>query len=255
MTETPSSPHPEAQPKPKAGELLKLGRARQRLSVADCAKRTHISVRYLEALEESRWKDLPSESHRQGFLRSYARFLGVSHDEVMTLYRQETTAPLTATEQSAAKDKERRAAAATEPPSSWFTGSWVQVMGLIVLMLALTWIVYHQVGRFLPHEPDVVVVRERPDQTRLIPPTQKITEQRVRVVTQSDTWLRVLNDGRLLYEGMLPAGATKEWSRPGQFLVKIGDIRTLTLFWNDQPVDLQVGARAGVNEIKIPLDK
>ena len=43
-----------------AGELLKQGRLRQRLSIAECAKRTHIAPRYLEALEEERWETLPS---------------------------------------------------------------------------------------------------------------------------------------------------------------------------------------------------
>src|SRR5438105_27452 len=73
-----------------AGELLKQGRLRQRLSIAECAKRTHIAPRYLEALEEERWEMLPSESHRLGFLRLYSRFLGVSAEEVLTLYRQKT---------------------------------------------------------------------------------------------------------------------------------------------------------------------
>src|SRR5437763_8888338 len=75
------------------GELLKEGRLHQRLSIAECAKRTHISTRYLEALEEEHWDDLPSESHRLGFLRLYAHFLGVSSDELLHLYRQAKQAP------------------------------------------------------------------------------------------------------------------------------------------------------------------
>src|SRR3981081_1846326 len=79
-----------AENKNSAGELLKQGRLRQRLSIAECAKRTHISSQYLEALEDERWETLPSESHRLGFLRSYSRFLGVSADDVLNLYRQKT---------------------------------------------------------------------------------------------------------------------------------------------------------------------
>src|SRR5207302_1809019 len=68
------------------GELLRQGRLKQRLSIAECAKRTHIAPRYIEALEEERWNDLPSESHRLGFLKLYSRFLGVSADEILNLY-------------------------------------------------------------------------------------------------------------------------------------------------------------------------
>src|SRR5437773_1551959 len=70
------------------GEALREGRLRQRLSIAECAKRTHISAQYLDALEEERWNDLPSESHRVGFLRLYARFLGVYTDEMIQAYRE-----------------------------------------------------------------------------------------------------------------------------------------------------------------------
>ena len=70
-----------------AGELLRQGRLRQRLSIVECAKRTHIATRYLEALEEEKWSILPSESHRLGFLKLYSRFLGVPTEEVLTLYR------------------------------------------------------------------------------------------------------------------------------------------------------------------------
>src|SRR5438034_8161529 len=75
------------------GELLKQGRLRQRLSIAECAKRTHIAVRYLEALEEEQWNVLPSESHRLGFLKLYARFLGVAADEALGLYQQKAVKP------------------------------------------------------------------------------------------------------------------------------------------------------------------
>jgi hypothetical protein len=52
--------------------------------------------------------------------------------------------------------------------------------------------------------------------------------------------------------GILPAGAVKEWSGPGPFQFKIGNVRAISLFWNDQPVDLNAGARGNVNELRIP---
>src|SRR6185295_5232392 len=75
------------------GEILRDGRLNQRLSISECAKRTHISSRYLEALEAERWTDLPSESHRLGFLRLYARFLGVYSEELMQVYNQAQLPP------------------------------------------------------------------------------------------------------------------------------------------------------------------
>ena len=93
--------------KSKPGEMLKQGRLRQRLSLSECAKRTHISVRYLEALEEEHWNDLPSESHRLGF-KLYCRFLGVSVDDVLALYNQRTEAAHGAREKSTPRRRRNR---------------------------------------------------------------------------------------------------------------------------------------------------
>lgn len=242
------SSNSSAEQKPTAGELLKQGRLRQRLALSDCAKRTHISPRYLEALEENRWNDLPSESHRLGFLGLYARFLGVSYDEVMASYNRVNAAPSPIAH---SKEREKSSSLPVER-AGWFPRGWPQMVGLIVLVLALTWIVYHQVHRFMPQETTLPIVRDRPQQTRLIPPTQTVALHRIRLQSQSDTWLRVTTEDQMLYEGILPAGSTKEWSNPQGFVIKIGNVQAISLFWNDQPVDIQSGARSGIKEVKIP---
>ena len=76
--------------------------------------------------------------------------------------------------------------------------------------------------------------------------------QTVRLKAVADSWLRVTSRNQLLFEGILPAGAEKRWSGPGPFQLKIGNVRALALFWNDQPVDILVGARGAINEIRIP---
>src|SRR5579864_3898916 len=122
-----------------AGELLKQGRLRQRLSIAECAKRTHIAPRYVEALEEERWSILPSESHRLGFLRLYARFLGVSADDVMNLYRQSTnpsTANKSGSPEGTSAKPEPPARVRTAPRTSgWSPNSGPQLIGFSILFL------------------------------------------------------------------------------------------------------------------------
>jgi len=250
------TPNTAAEQKPSAGELLKQGRLRQRLALSDCAKRTHISARYLEALEENRWNDLPSESHRQGFLGLYARFLGVPYDEVMASYHRGTLAQGAVPATKSQNEKERdHSYSEKESRQAWFPRGWPQIVGLAILILALVWIVYHQVHRLLPQENALPIVRDRPQQTRLIPPTQTISQHRIRLQAQGDTWLRVVADGQMLYEGILPAGSIKEWSRSTGFQIKIGNVQAVTLSWNDQPVDIHSGARAGIKDVKIPLEK
>src|SRR5690349_13870680 len=99
------------------GETLREGRMKQRLSVAECAKRTHISPRYIEALEEERWDSLPSESHRMGFLSLYAKFLGVYSDDLVQTYKQgKQPAPAPGNDQTPQPIKEPPKVAPPRPP-------------------------------------------------------------------------------------------------------------------------------------------
>ena len=240
------------------GELLKQGRLRQRLSIAECAKRTHIAQRYLEALEEERWNILPSESHRLGFLKLYSRFLGVQADEVLNLYRQETAPkPAEKTGAAAAEPKtERRSAVHARrqvPAASWSPRTIPQLLGLATILLVLAWVVYHVVNPRLAEQNQIPWARRRsPTQSRLVTPKTIARIQKVRIKANTSSWLRVISKNELLYEGILPSGSIKEWSGAGPFQLKIGNYRAVSLFWNDQPVDVATGAVGNVNLIRIP---
>jgi len=234
-----------------AGELLRQGRLKQRLSIAECAKRTHIAPRYLEALEDQRWEDLPSESHRLGFLRLYARFLGVPAEELIQLYHREKS-DAGAGMPSPAEPAARR----TEKISSgWYPSSWQQLLGFGLLLLLGCWIAYHALSRQLPEVHPAAWVRVRSHETRLVPSHQAVAIQHIRLQASADSWLRVTQDQHLLYEGILPAGASEEWSGSGTFWFKIGNVKGVSLYWNDQLVDIQTGAHSNTNDVQLPLPK
>ncbi len=239
-------------PKTTAGDLLKQGRLRQRLSIAECAKRTHVSARYLEALEEERWSDLPSESHRLGFLKLYAQFLGVSADEVLVLYRKGGQSVVSTSYPGMATP-----APTPKPPAStksWHPTSVGQVVALVLLFLVALWGLYHILKGNAYDSKTTSWVRLRPlNSTRLITSRPQNTIQKVRLMADVDSWIRVVDNRRLVYEGIFPAHATKEWTGAGPYLIKMGNTKAVRLYWNDQPVDVQVGAHAGMNELQLPL--
>lgn len=69
-------------------KLIKL-RNQYRMSLTDISKATRIQVKYLEALESGDHRDLPAEVYVRGFLRSYARYLGLEDDAFIKLYDKE----------------------------------------------------------------------------------------------------------------------------------------------------------------------
>lgn len=245
-----------------AGELLKQGRLRQRLSVGECAKRTHIAPRFIEALEDEKWDVLPSESHRLGFLRLYSRFLGVSTDEVMTLYKKrlESVAPdaASATPSTPAPQLPKRAEQPRRiratPRLGWAPSSIPQLIALAGLLLVLFWVVYHWAA---PRLWDANVVpwsqRKATSEARLSVPSKPLVQtHKIAVKALEDCWMRVTADNVLLYEGILRNGSAKEWSGVGPFFLKIGNVKALALQWNDQPVDLSASAKAGTSTVRIP---
>jgi cytoskeleton protein RodZ len=59
------------------GTTLRDARKRQGLELPECELQTRIRARYLTALEEERFDQLPEPAYARGFLRSYATFLGI----------------------------------------------------------------------------------------------------------------------------------------------------------------------------------
>jgi len=55
---------------------------------------------------------------------------------------------------------------------------------------------------------------------RLVARKHDVLVQHVRVNASADSWLRVVDNRELIFEGILPAGATKDWSGPGPFHIK-----------------------------------
>ncbi len=248
------------------GELLKQARLRQRLSVAECAKRTHVATRFIEALEEEKWKLLPSESHRLGFLKLYARFLGVSTEEAVSLYNKAMnvqsqppapSTPPTGQPNAAApapKSGEQKPRIRTAPRPGWSPSSIPQLIGFSIVLLILAWVLYHTVSpRFFEQNALPWTKRRLGSEPRLTTTTRTQTlVHKIRLIAQEDCWMRLAANDILLYEGILRKGTIKEWSGPGPFQFKIGNVNAIVLQWNEQPVDVQAGARGNTNSFRIP---
>lgn len=85
-----TAPHPAQKPVNKVGSLLKEMRLQKGLRLPDVAKRLCIRKIYLEAIEDSNYKELPPFPYGVGFIRSYADYLGLNSSNIVELYKEET---------------------------------------------------------------------------------------------------------------------------------------------------------------------
>ncbi len=68
------------------GAWLRQQREARDVSLREIADASKISLRYLEALELDRFESLPAPVFARGFLREYARVVGLNPDEVVNLF-------------------------------------------------------------------------------------------------------------------------------------------------------------------------
>jgi cytoskeletal protein RodZ len=73
----------------KAGEKLQQTRLEKGLTLEDVAKNTKIKTEFLSFIEEGEYAKLPSVSYAHGFVRNYAKFLGLPEKEIMAIFRRE----------------------------------------------------------------------------------------------------------------------------------------------------------------------
>ena len=74
---------------PTPGQTLAAERERQGLSRADAAQRLHMSAWQIEALETGDYKRLPKGTFLRGFVRNYAKVLGLAADPILALLPEE----------------------------------------------------------------------------------------------------------------------------------------------------------------------
>lgn len=68
------------------GEKLRAARAERGISISEVAEQTRISPLYLEAIDADNYKSLPGGIFNKGFIRSYAKYVGVDEQEALQDY-------------------------------------------------------------------------------------------------------------------------------------------------------------------------
>lgn len=71
------------------GQQFSEERKNQGLSLEDVSKATKIKEEFLFAIEKGDFKSLPSSAYASGFVRNYAKFLGLPPEKSLAIYRRE----------------------------------------------------------------------------------------------------------------------------------------------------------------------
>lgn len=73
----------------RVGEKLSQERIRLGYTLEEVSKATKIRLSFLSAIEKGEYEKLPSSTYAYGFVRNYAKFLGLPEHETLAIFKRE----------------------------------------------------------------------------------------------------------------------------------------------------------------------
>lgn len=112
------------------GEKLRLAREARGITISEVSAQTRIATRYLEAIEENNYKPLPGGVFNKGFIKAYAKYVGVDETEALNDYARIMSTQVDPQEE---ENRYRRPSVMTDDSrrSSWTSG----IFAVIILVL------------------------------------------------------------------------------------------------------------------------
>lgn len=234
------------------GEDLKREREIRGISLKEIADATKISKRFLEAIEKNDHKTLPAPVFTRGFVREYARYLGLNIDDMVNRYNHAAAgddriekppqlAPLT----PPAVDPPKKAAAKKGIPSA-FTRIDRNIFLLTLIVVALAavswWAIQYRRGA----QREEAVVETATAETVTTPaavptpvPTQTAapapddTTLRLTIDLSDDCWIQLQADGKTLVADVMRAGYRNTFEAKDQFRLSVGNAAAAGVSFND----------------------
>jgi cytoskeleton protein RodZ len=186
------------------GSELREARVQRGLTLEAVAYETRIRTRYLEALEDERWDDLPGEAYAKGFLRTYADFVGLDGPQMLARYR--TRFP---------RRSEPPVAPRAQPPYEPKRGVAAAAVAVAVVLVGVGGLVAWQLDRGGGDAPRAAVTPSAPTTTASAPKPRPAPAPPARrtsllaLTTTAPSWLEVRlggPNGRVVWVGTLQPG-------------------------------------------------
>jgi len=215
------------------GDELRAAREARGLSLVDIAERTRIPQRHLSAIETSDYANLPAATYSAGFVRTYARLLGLDAADLSQRFRAELT-------QNGSREPRRQEMYEPADPARVPSRGLVWVTLLVAILLGLGYLYWR--GSQLENPAEVATAPAPKTDAPASSAPQPVAAQPAPVApapaaAPTDTalitaiepvWLRISDaDGSKLYQGVLkaddhfqvPATATDPRLRTGRATV------------------------------------
>ena len=257
---------------PALGERFRAAREARGLSLSDVSEQIRIRSVYLAAIEEENWGSIGAPVYIRGFLRTYARFLGLDPEEVVAFFNGAPQPSINAKPAGLIESPRVPATSASAPapiaerPSG--RGSFLVWAAALVAVVLVAYVAYSALT--FPR-PGGSVATASSEPSALPSNSPQATESpaagasaspgvlaspgalpgtdganSLAVVLSAPSWLRVTIDGSVSMEGTFPAGTSKTFHGKSA-LVRIGNAGGVELYVDGKDVG-KIGKSGDVAE-------
>lgn len=261
------------------GARLKAARERAGLSIADVAQRLKYSARQVQALEEGQGDVLPSLTFQRGFVRGYAKLLGLDGNALVATLESQVTGdngPNTLQLQQVTYTPSTMPATANNSAAwPWLLATLLAVVGIGGYTL-YEWQGPSQTKQSISvpanavsataTEPTVIVpasieppvpVGERPiplplPVAEMIAPPPTLLSGKLRLVFAGESWTEVRQaNGEVVYSGTGSQGMERWADGQPPFDLIIGNAKQVKLFYRGAEVDLTPYVKVSVARLQL----
>ncbi len=225
------------------GERFRAAREARGLSLSDVSEQIRIRSVYLAAIEDENWPSIGAPVYIRGFLRTYARFLGLDPEEVVAAFNG---APAPA---PSGRPAEKPAPGYTPPPApsgpvqtGRRSSSLAVWAAAIVAVFLVAFVVYNEYTMHQQGAPATVAATAEPSASpeaspadgsgaalagasiSPLPSASPADEgpNTLALTLTAPSWLRITVDGNVSMEGTFPAGTSKTFHGRNA-LVRVGN--------------------------------
>ena len=240
------------------GEWLRRQREAREIGLREIADRTKISLRYLEAMEANRFDLLPAPVFAKGFLREYARYVGLSPDEVVNHYLSAFPLPGDAEEEGRSRPRTSRPVAHPKLSGrTWSYGLLLTTAGLVLLaVVALAaWLADRQ-----PNGPSVTDARPAiaPPPIPAPPPAPPAFDVpgaplEINLDFARECWVEARIDGKQNLSELRYQGESLLLRAEKSVVLTLGDPGAVEIYVNGDPLPLSQRGGQVVRDLLIDL--
>src|SRR6266511_2496892 len=220
------------------GQQLKQSREEKGISLQEIAESTHISIRFLQAIENDAYDVLPGGVFNRAFVRKFARQVGFDEEQAVNLYQEQW-------QEQGGEPERGYQLGVDEPDFRQSSGNGLLLSFVALLVIgSLAYLAYQYFTPAVPDSGGSAVAGLNTPASPGVTPTPSATPEaqsgamRVQLTApDEEVWLKVKPDGKEAEQMLLQPGQSREFDVSEAIILSIGRVQSLKIAINGRNMD------------------